>query len=150
VSLKDQLQDAVKTAMKEQAKDRLGTLRMVMAAIKQKEVDERITLNDTQILAVLDKMVKERRESIKQFEAGNRQDLIDKENSEITILQEFLPTALTPAEIQKIISDAMQQAQPKSMQDMGKVMAIVKPQLQGRADMAAVSALIKEKIAAAN
>lgn len=150
MSLKDQLQDAVKTAMKEQAKDRLGTLRMVMAAIKQKEVDERITLNDTQILAVLDKMVKERRESIKQFEAGNRQDLIDKENSEITILQEFLPTALTPAEIQKIISDAMQQAQPKSMQDMGKVMAIVKPQLQGRADMAAVSALIKEKIAAAN
>lgn len=144
MALKETLQDAVKTAMKSQDKARLGVLRMIMAAVKQKEVDERITLDDQQLLVILDKMVKDRRESIKQFEAGQRPDLVEKENYDITVLQDFLPAALSADEVKQLISQAIAEAGAKSMQDMGKVMNILKPQLQGRADMSAVSVTIKQ------
>jgi len=142
-ALKDQIQDAMKSAMKGGDKPRLAVIRLIMASIKQVEVDERIELDDTRTLAVLDKMVKQRRESISQFKSGGREDLADKEQAEIDIISDFLPQALSEAEIEDIINSAISQTGAATMKDMGKVMGIIKPQVTGRADMGAVSGRIK-------
>ena len=141
--LKQRLSDETKNAMRAKDKARLGVLRLIQAAIKQREVDERITLDDTQVLAVLDKMLKQRRDSLTQYENAGRQDLADQESFEITLIQEFMPTALSEAEIASIVAEAISASGATSMQDMGKVMGIVKPKVQGRADMAMVSQQIK-------
>ena len=127
-------------------KERLGVIRMITSAIKQREVDERITLDDVQVLSVLEKMIKQRKESLVQFQAGNRQDLVDKENSEITLLQGYMPSQLSDAELDSLIGEAVAAAGASSIKDMGKVMAIIKAKAQGRADMAAVGAKIKAKL----
>ena len=142
-ALQDQIQDAMKTAMKSGDKGRLAVIRLMMSAMKQVEVDERIELDDNRVLGILDKMVKQRRESISQFKAGSRDDLADKEQAEIDIISDFLPQALTEAEIETIINSAISETGAASMKDMGKVMGIVKPQITGRADMGAVSGKIK-------
>lgn len=145
-AIKGQIQEDMKTAMRSQEKERLATIRLILAALKQREVDERITLSDEQVLAVLDKMIKQRRESISQYEAGNRQDLAQKEAEEICVIQQYLPTQLSDAEINALIDAAIKETNAASMRDMGKVMGILKPQLQGRADIAAVSTKIKERL----
>ncbi len=142
-ALKDQIQDAMKTAMKAGDKERLAVIRLIMSAIKQVEVDERIEVDDSRALGILDKMVKQRRESISQFQSGGREDLATKEQAEIDIIAEYLPKALSEEEIERIVSDAISQTGAESMKDMGKVMGIVKPQITGRADVGAVSAKIK-------
>jgi uncharacterized protein YqeY len=142
-ALQDQIQDAMKTAMKSGDKERLGVIRLMMSAMKQIEVDERIELDDERVLGVLDKMVKQRRESISQFESGNRIDLAEKEQAEIDVISDFLPQALSDAEIEIIINNALSETGAASMKDMGKVMGIVKPQITGRADVGAVSQKIK-------
>jgi uncharacterized protein YqeY len=147
VSLKDQLKDQQKLAMLAKDKARLGAIRLLMAEIKQREVDTRIELNDEDILAVVTKMVKQRRDSISQFEAAGRQDLADKESAEIAVLQEFLPQQLTAAEIAALIEQAIAESGAAVMADMGKVMAVLKPKIQGRADVGAVSAQVKTRLA---
>jgi uncharacterized protein YqeY len=142
--LKQRIQDEMKSAMKGGDKRKLGVIRLIMAAIKQREVDERIELNDEQILAVLDKMVKQRRDSIEQYEKAGRDELAEQEKFEIEVLQEYLPEALSEDEIADLIKQAMADTGADSMKDMGKVMGILKPKLQGRADMGAVSAKIKQ------
>lgn len=141
--LKEQITSAMKTAMREKDKPRLGTIRLMQAAIQQIEVDERKQLNDAETLAVLDKMLKQRRESIKQYEAANRQDLLDQEQYEVGVIQEFMPAQLEEAEIDSIIAAAIAETGATSMKDMGKVMGIIRPKLQGRADMGAVSGKLK-------
>jgi len=145
-SLKSQLTAAMKDAMRAKEKARLGTIRLIQAEIKRIEVDERIELDDTRVLAILDKMVKQRRDSISQFEAADRQDLADQEKTELEIIQTFMPAQLTPEEIEQLVTDAITSTGAAGMQDMGKVMGILKPQLQGRADMGAVSQQIKAKL----
>ena len=147
MSLKERITEDMKSAMRAAQKERLGTVRMILAGIKQREVDERIALDDAQVLAVIDKMVKQRKESIAQFESGGRADLVAKEKAEIALLQEYLPTPLSPAEIETLISAAIASTGAASIKDMGKVMGAVKSELAGRADMAAVSARIKQKLA---
>jgi uncharacterized protein YqeY len=142
--LKQRIQDDMKSAMKGGDKPRLGVIRLLMAAIKQREVDERIELDDAQILAVLDKMVKQRRDSINQYEQAGRPELADQEAFEISVLQGYLPEALSEAEIAAMIREAIQATGAESVRDMGKVMGQLKPKMQGRADMGAVSALIKQ------
>ena len=127
-------------------KERLGVIRMITAAIKQREVDERITLDDGQVMGVLEKMIKQRKESLVQFQAGNRPDLADKEAAEITLLQGYLPSPLSDADIDALIQDAVAATGASSIKDMGKVMGIIKAKAQGRADMAAVGAKIKAKL----
>ena len=127
-------------------KERLGVIRMITAAIKQREVDERITLDDAQVLSVLEKMIKQRKESVEQFRAGNRHDLADKESSEITLLQGYMPSQLSGAEIDALIAEAVAATGAASIKDMGKVMGIIKGKAAGRADMAAVGAKIKAKL----
>ncbi len=146
MSLKQDLTDAMKAAMKGGEKDRLAVIRLILAAIKQVEVDERIELDDDRVLAVLDKMVKQRRESISQYKEAGRDDLREKEEYEITILQDFLPEALTDDEIDQMIAKAIDGTGASSIKDMGKIMGILKPQMQGRADMGAVSGKIKAKL----
>ena len=146
MSLKQTLTDAMKAAMKGGEKDRLGVIRLVMAAIKQVEVDERIELDDDRILAVLDKMVKQRRESISQYKDAGRQDLWEKEEYEISILKDFLPEELSDEEIEQMIASAIESTGASSIKDMGKVMGMLKPQMQGRADMGAVSGKIKARL----
>jgi uncharacterized protein len=146
VSLKDRITEDVKAAMRAGEKERLGVIRMITAAIKQREVDERITLDDAQVLSVLEKMIKQRKESLVQFQAGNRQDLVDKESAEIVLLQSYLPSQLSPAEIDALITEAIASSGAASIKDMGKVMAIIKAKAQGRADMAQVGAKIKAKL----
>jgi len=141
--LKQQLSEAMKDAMRAKDKARLGTLRLALSDIKRVEVDERIEPDDARVIAILDKMVKQRRESVKQYEAGARQDLADQELFEISVLQEFLPAALEAAELEDIIKSAISQTGAESIKDMGKVMGVVKPKVVGRADMGAVSAQIK-------
>jgi len=145
-SLKSAISEAMKDAMRARDKARLGTLRLALSEIKRIEVDERIDPDDTRILSILDKMVKQRRESVKQYEAGGRQDLADQENAEIEILQEFLPAALSDSELTSIVVAAIDATGAASMKDMGKVMGQVKPQVAGRADMGKVSALIKAQL----
>ncbi|HHQ4542908.1 TPA: GatB/YqeY domain-containing protein [Aeromonas veronii] len=147
MSLKDQLKDQQKLAMLAKDKARLGAIRLLMAEIKQREVDTRIELNDEDILAVVTKMVKQRRDSISQFEAAGRQDLADKESAEIVVLQEFLPQQLTADEIAALIEQAITESGAAIMADMGKVMAVLKPKIQGRADVGAVSAQVKNRLA---
>ena len=127
-------------------KERLGVIRMITAAIKQREVDERITLDDSQVLSVLEKMIKQRKESVAQFQAGNRPDLVDKENAEINLLQSYLPSPLSDSEIDALISDTIAATGATSIKDMGKVMGIIKGKAQGKADMASVGAKIKAKL----
>jgi uncharacterized protein YqeY len=147
MSLKERITEDMKTAMRGAQKERLATVRMLLAAIKQREVDERISLDDSQVLAVLEKMVKQRKESIVQFEAGARADLVAKEAAEIKLLQDYLPPQLTPEEIEALISAAIARTGAVSIKDMGKIMGVLKPELAGRADMGAVSARIKQKLA---
>jgi hypothetical protein len=137
----------MKAAMRAGEKERLAVIRMITAAVKQREVDERIVLDDTQVLSVLEKMIKQRKESVAQFQAGNRQDLVDKESAEIALLQGYLPSPLSDAEIDALISDAVAATGAASIKDMSKVMGIIKAKAQGRADMAAVGAKIKAKLA---
>jgi uncharacterized protein YqeY len=146
MSLKDRIQEDMKAAMRSGAKERLGTIRLVMAAIKQREVDERITLDDTQVISVLEKMSKQRRESIAQFQAGARPDLVEKENAELKIISAYLPAQLSDAELDALIAEAIAQTSAASIKDMGKVMNIIKSKAQGRADMAAVGARIKARL----
>ncbi len=145
-ALKSRLQEEMKNAMRAKEKERLLVIRGVLAAIKQREIDERIELDDTQVLLVLDKLVKQRRDSEQQFRDAQRADLADKEAAEMKVLQEFLPTALTEAEITQMIDDAVSTSGAESMKDMGKVMGIIKPKAQGRADMSQISSLIKQKL----
>jgi uncharacterized protein YqeY len=143
VSLKDRITEDMKASMRSGDKERLGGIRMVLAAIKQREVDERIQLDDSQVLAVLEKMIKQRRESITQFEAGGRADLVAKESAELSVLQAYLPAQLGDAEVESLIRAAIASSGATSMKDMGKVMAAVKPQVQGRTDMGVLSTRIK-------
>src|ERR1035438_9733186 len=143
MSLKERITDDMKAAMRSGEKERLGVIRMITAAIKQREVDERIVLDDSQVIGVLEKMIKQRKESVAQFQAGNRQDLVDRETAEITLLQTYMPAALGDAEIDALISAAISSSGAASIKDMGKVMAAMKPKLAGRADMAAVGVEIK-------
>jgi uncharacterized protein YqeY len=142
-ALKTQIQDAMKTAMKGGDKPRLAVIRLMLAALKQVEVDERIELDDTRVIAILDKMVKQRRESIAQFGPAGRADLVEKEQAEIDIISDYLPQALSEAEIEAIINQAISETGATSMKEMGQVMGLVRPQLVGRADMGSVSSKIK-------
>ena len=146
MALKERITEDMKTAMRAGDKERLATVRLLLAAIKQREVDERITLDDGQVLAVIDKMIKQRREAISQFEAGGRADLVAKETAETTVLQAYLPAQLTAAEIDALITEAIAATGAASIKDMGKVMGFVKPKAQGRTDMGALSARIKQKL----
>jgi len=145
-SLKQGLTDAMKAAMKGGDKKRLGVIRLVLAAIKQVEVDERVELDDDRVLAVLDKMVKQRRESISQYKDAGRDDLVEVEEYEVTVLQDFLPEQLSDDEIAQMISKAIADTGASSIKDMGKVMGILKPLMQGRADMGPVSGKIKAQL----
>ena len=145
-TLKSQLQADMKSSMKSGDKDRLGVIRLMLSAIKQIEVDERIELDDTRITAVLDKMAKQRRESIAQFEKANRDDLVAIEQAERGIIQEYLPEALSEAEINDLVEQSITATGAATIKDMGKVMGMLKPQLQGRADMGQVSQLIKSRL----
>ena len=146
--LRQRIESDMKTAMRAKDKERLGTIRLILAAIKQREIDERITLGDTDILAVLDKMIKQRRDSITQFEQAGRQELADKEAAEVAVIQEYLPAALSDNEVDDLIAEAMAASGAASPQDIGKIMALLKPKLQGRADMGLVSRKVKEKLSA--
>jgi uncharacterized protein YqeY len=148
MALKDRITEDMKSAMRAGDKDRLGAIRLILAAIKQREVDERIALDDTQVLAVLDKMLKQRRESIAQFQSGGREDLAAREAAEISILQAYLPAQLSDAELDALIGEAIASTGAASVKDMGKVMGMVKAKAQGCADMSAVSARIKAKLSA--
>ena len=144
--LKAQIQEDMKAAMRAGEKPRLATIRLIMAAIKQREVDERIELDDTQVLGVIEKMVKQRRESIAQFEAGGRADLVANETAELTQLSAYMPAQLSPAELAAMINEAVAATGAASIKDMGKVMAAIKAKAAGRADMGAVGALIKARL----
>jgi uncharacterized protein YqeY len=143
MSLKERITDDMQAAMRSGEKERLGVIRMITSAIKQREVDERITLDDAQVLSVLEKMIKQRKESLVQFQAGNRPDLVDKESAEITLLQTYMPSQLSDAELDGLIAEAIAATGAASIKDMGKVMGIIKQKAQGRADMGAVGAKIK-------
>lgn len=145
-ALKDQIKADMIDCMRAHNKEKLGVIRLLQAAIKQKEIDERIVLDDAGVLAVIEKMIKQRRESIKQFEAGNRPELAEKENQEILVLEAYMPAQLSTEEVEVIIAKAIQSSGAASIKDMGKVMGLAKNQLQGRANMAEVSALIKQKL----
>ncbi len=146
MSLKQQITEDMKSAMRARETARLGAIRLLLAAMKQREVDERIELSDADILAIIDKMMKQRRDSISQYEAAARQDLADVEKFEMTVLQTYMPQQLTEAEIEAAVTQAIVASAAASPQDMGKVMAILKPQLAGRADIAKVSGLVKAKL----
>jgi len=148
MSLKTKLTDDMKTAMKSGDKDRLGVIRLVNAAIKQREVDERIQLDDAQVLSVLEKMLKQRRDSVTQFEAAGRNDLADKEKFEIGVIQDYLPQQMTAAEVDAAIGAAIAESGATSAKDMGKVMGAVKPKVAGRTDMGKLSERVKAKLAA--
>ena len=148
MTLKERITEDMKTAMRAGDKDRLGTIRMLQAAIKQREVDERIVLDDPQVLAVIEKMVKQRKESIAQFEQGGRADLAAREQAEIGQLQAYLPAQLSEAEVEALIREAITATGAASIKDMGKVMGVVKSKAAGRADMGTVSARIKAALGA--
>jgi uncharacterized protein YqeY len=149
MSLKERITQEMKDAMRSGEKERLGYIRMLQAAIKQREVDERITLDDTQVLSVIEKMIKQRREAIAQFEAGGRADLAAKELAEVALLQTYMPEPLSQAEVAALVAEAITETAAATVKDMGKVMALVKTRAAGRADMSAVSAIIKSKLGAA-
>ena len=147
MTVKERVTEDMKSAMRAGEKERLGTIRLILAGIKQREVDERIMLDDVQTLTVIEKMIKQRRESIVQFEAGNRADLVAKENAELAVLEAYLPARLSDAEVEALIAGAITATGAASIKDMGKVVAHIKNAAQGRADMAAVSARVKAKLA---
>jgi uncharacterized protein len=146
MALRDQVTEDMKAAMKAREAEKLGAIRLLLAAVKQREVDERITLDDAAVVAVVEKMIKQRKDSIAQYEKAARQDLADKEKFEIGVLQAYLPQQLGAAEIDAVIAEAVASTGAKSAADMGKVMAVVKPKLAGRADMGKVSGLVKTKL----
>jgi uncharacterized protein YqeY len=146
MTLKERITEDMKTAMRSGEKDRLAVIRLLQAAIKQREVDERIVLDDAQITSVLEKMIKQRKESVVAFEKGARPDLVAKENAEIVILQPYLPAQLGEAELDALIADAIASTGAASIKDMGKVMGVVKSKAAGKADMGAVGARIKAKL----
>ena len=146
MSLKARITEDMKAAMRAGEKDRLSCIRMLQAGIKQREVDERVTLDDAQVLAVIDRMIKQRKESVTQFQAGNRVDLVAKESAEIALLTGYLPAQMDSAELDAMIKDAIASTSAASMKDMGKVMAVLKPKVQGRTDMGALSARIKSAL----
>ena len=148
MDLKARIQEDMKAAMRAGEKDRLATIRLILAAIKQREVDERIQLDDTQVLAVLEKMVKQRRESIAQFQAGGRDDLVAKENAELAVLAAYLPEQLSEQELDRLVAETIAATGAASIKDMGKVMNALKPKVQGRADMGALGARIKARLSA--
>ena len=147
-ALKNRIQDEMKAAMRAKEKVRLGTIRLALAAIKQKEVDERIELTDEHIISIIEKMLKQRRDSISQYEAADRQELADQEKAEIAILQDYMPAQMDETEVAEIVANAIASSGAAGPQDMGKVMGTIKPQIQGRADMGTVSRLVKEKLSA--
>jgi len=146
VPLKERITEDMKTAMRAGEKDRLATIRLVLAAVKQIEVDERITLDDARMLSVLEKMVKQRKESIAQFESGGRADLVAKEAAELAVIQAYLPAQLSEGELDALIAEAIASTGAATIKDMGKVMGVVKSKAAGRADMGAVGARIKQKL----
>jgi uncharacterized protein len=146
MSLKDRIKDDVKQAMRDKDEARLVTLRMLAAAIQRKEVDERITLDDTQVIAVIDKQLKQARESIEQYEKGGRADLAEKEKREMAVYQVYMPAALSDADLDKLVAESIAATGAVSVKDMGKVMGVLKPKVQGRADMGALGAKIKAKL----
>jgi uncharacterized protein len=146
MTLKERINEDMKTAMRSGEKDRLAVIRLLQAAIKQREVDERITLDDAQVTAVLEKMIKQRKESVVAFEKGGRTDLVAKENAEIAVLQPYLPAQLSDAELDALIAEAIAATGAASIKDMGKVMGVVKGKAAGRADMGAVGARIKARL----
>lgn len=148
MSLKTRINEDMKSAMKAREAERLGAIRLLLAAIKQKEVDERKELDDAAVLAVIDKMLKQRRDSIAQFEQAGRTDLADKEKFEVSVLQAYLPQALSDAELEAAVAEAVAASGARGPQEMGKVMGLLKPRLAGRADMGKVSALVKAKLSA--
>jgi uncharacterized protein YqeY len=147
MALRDQLNEDIKVSMKAREAEKLGALRLLSAAVKQREVDERITLDDAGVVAVIEKMLKQRKDSIEQFEKAQRQDLADKEKYEVSVLQAYMPQALSEAEVAAIVAEAVAASGAKAPSDMGKVMGLVKPKVAGRADMGKVSALIKSTLA---
>lgn len=149
MSLKEKIKDDIKQAMRDKNGSRLGTLRMLSAAIQRREVDERIQLDDTQVIVVIEKLVKQGRESIEQYVKGGRQELADKESSEIALYQTYLPQQLSEAEVDKLVVEAIASAGASSIKDMGKVMGVLKPKLQGRADMGLVGSKVKIKLGTA-
>lgn len=144
--LREQLNDDIKTAMKAREQERLAALRLMLSAVKQREVDERITLDDAGVIGVVEKMIKQRKDSIAQYERAQRQDLADKEKYEISVLEAYLPQQLSQAEIDAAVAEAIAATGARSAADMGKVMGVVKPRLAGRADMGKVSAAVKAKL----
>ena len=148
MALKDRISEDMKSAMKAGEKDRLATVRLILAAIKQREVDERIQLDDAQVLSVLEKMIKMRKESVAQFQAGNRADLVDKENAEIAVIGAYLPQQLSESELDALIAEAIAATGATSVKDMGKAMGVIKAKAAGRADMATVGAKLKAKLSA--
>ena len=144
--LLDRIKDDMKQAMRDRAKERLSTIRLILAAVKQQEVDRRVTLEEAEVLAILDKMVKQRRDSIEQFDKAGRDDLSSKEKFEIEVIQNYLPQPLSEQEISELIAEAITETGAESMRDMGKVMGILKPKMQGRADMGKVSGVIKSQL----
>jgi len=149
MTLKERITEDMKAAMRAGEKDRLATIRLVLAAVKQIEVDERITLDDARMLAVLEKLAKQRKESIAQFESGGRSDLVAKEAAELAVIQSYLPEQLSEAELDALIAEAIASTGATTIKDMGKVMGVVKGKAAGRADMAAVGARIKQKLGGA-
>jgi uncharacterized protein YqeY len=147
MTLKARITEDMKAAMRARDTARLSTIRLLLAAIKQKEVDERVELTDADVVSIVDRMIKQRRESIAQFEAGARQDLADAERAEIEVLLTYMPQPLAPAEIEALVAQAIADAGGGGMQAMGKVMAALRPRIAGRADMAQVSALVKARLA---
>ncbi|TVR61411.1 MAG: GatB/YqeY domain-containing protein [Candidatus Competibacteraceae bacterium] len=145
MSLKDRIQDDMKAAMRAKDKNRLGVIRLILAAIKQREIDERIELNETQALGVLEKMIKQRRESLAQYQNAGRADLAAQESFEIDLVQSYLPAPLSETDLETLIANAIAATGAQSLRDMGKVMALIKDQAQGRADLAAVSARVKAR-----
>ena len=149
MSLKDRITEDMKSALRAKDSARLSAIRLLLAAIQQREVDERIVLGDSEVLGVIEKMLKQRRDSIQQYEAAGRKDLADNEKFEVTVLQAYMPKALSEAEVEAAVMEAVGASGAKGMQDMGKVMALLKPKLAGRADMAKVSTLVKSKLGSA-
>lgn len=143
LTLKARITEDMKTAMRAKDSARLGVIRLIQSEIKQREVDERVTLDDTQVIAVLNKMIKQRRDSVEQFQSAGRTDLVEKESFELKVVQAYLPEALSPAEVDRIIQESIKSSGASGMKDMGSVMNLVRPKLQGRADMGEVSKKVK-------
>ena len=147
ITLKSRLQNDMKATMKTKDKPRLAVIRLILAAVKQREVDERIQLDDQQVLVVLDKMVKQRQESVRQYQSAGRADLATAEQAEIAVIQTYLPAALTPSQVNTLIQQALSETNATSMRNMGQVMALIKPRVQGRADMAEISQTVRKHLA---